>query len=121
MNNFSTVFDYGRYTQHLKSTQWKMLKKQYWWSSRPNNCWACDKKAPSNYDGFNFHHRTYKNLFNETLDDVVLLCREHHFDLEKWLLDVKKYGETVETWTPKYIKTMRDSFNLPIKSIARWI
>lgn len=121
MNYFSTETRYDRYKQHLISPQWKMLKKEYWWSNRPNSCWACDKKAPANYEGFNFHHRTYKNLFNETLDDVILLCRHHHADLEQWLKGLKPLGETVESWTPKYIKMVRDCLNLSNKKIARWI
>jgi hypothetical protein len=121
MNNFSTENHFQRYKQHLKSPQWNMLKKEYWWSNRPNSCWACDKKASADYANFNFHHRTYKNLFNETLKDVILLCRTHHADLEYWLIELKPLGETVDSWTPKYIKMMRQNYNLNNDKIAQWI
>lgn len=121
MSDFSTQIHSNRYKSHLNSNKWKMLKTQYWWSERPNSCWACGKEASRDYTGFNFHHRNYQNLCNETLNDVVLLCREHHFDLEQWLKELKQFGETVESWTPKYIKMTRDAFNLSIKPIARWI
>lgn len=121
MNNLSTLPRNDRYKRHLKSRQWQMLKEQYLWSNRPQSCWACDKKAPVDYQGFNFHHRSYKNLFEETLDDVMLLCREHHADLEQWLKELKPLGETVESWSIKYINVMRDHLQLPKNKIARWL
>lgn len=121
MTNFSTPTRNERYKQHLKSRQWQMLKKQYLWSDRPQSCWACDKKASFDYQGFNFHHRSYKNLFNETLDDVMLLCRHHHADLEQWLKELKPLGETVESWSVKYINVVRDDLQLSKNKIARWL
>ena len=80
MNNLSTRnrVDYHTY---LHSVAWKMKKNQWVASGRPLECWACGRLMPINCSGFNFHHRTYKNLGDENLDDLVLLCMSDHEQL----------------------------------------
>ena len=53
------------YLRYLDSRQGQDVKRSYWLSNRPNECWACGKKYDYKSQGFNFHHLTYKNLYRE--------------------------------------------------------
>jgi hypothetical protein len=113
MSNFSTELQGSGYKAYLKSRQWKEKKTQYKLSERYNCCWACDLPAPFSLKGFNLHHRTYKNLYNEKVEDLVLLCQPHHKELEKMLIELKPHGFTVESWTPMYISLKRKQLKCP--------
>lgn len=67
-------FGFNSYNEYLESDHWKELKKRYWASKSPKYCIVCKKIdfVPI------FHHRTYKNLGNERLMDLVLVCRDCH-------------------------------------------
>jgi hypothetical protein len=115
MNNFSTKnrVDYKKY---LESTAWKMKKNQWVASGRPLECWACGRLMPINRSGFNFHHRTYKNLGNEKLDDLVLLCMADHKLLSKEWEETKIIrGHCLRNATHMYIIHNRDFLGLSIK------
>jgi len=118
MKHFSTPFGETGYKAYLKSPQWREKKTLYKLSGRMFSCWACDKPAPNDYKGFNLHHRTYKNLYEEKLEDFALLCQPHHKELEKMLIELKPYGYTVETWTPVYITLKRKQLGCHTK--ATW-
>ena len=123
--NLSAPVKHTDYTTYLKSIEWKQKKFEWLDSGRPSCCWVCEEPMSYfNHKGFNFHHKTYANLFNESLDDLVLLCRTHHRDLEAVLKQLKEFGETVENWTWKFIAQERFALGMkPIKDsvIARWI
>lgn len=70
------------YLRYLDSRQWQEVKRSYWLSNRPNECWACGKKYDYKSQSFNFHHLTYKNLYRERPEDLMLLCANHHRELE---------------------------------------
>jgi hypothetical protein len=105
--NFSTQksIDYHSY---LKSSEWKLKKNEWVASGRPLVCWACGDSMPLNRKGFQFHHRTYKNLGNEDLNDLVLLCATHHRELEEiYKTNAKANGVSLESWTYIYISMIR--------------
>lgn len=113
MNNLSTRsrVDYHTY---INSVAWKMKKNQWVDSGRPLMCWACEEPMPRSRSGFNFHHRTYKNLGDENLDDLVLLCRADHHYLELEFKEKKKAaGVSIESWTWLFISMMRKAYKLP--------
>ena len=114
MNNFSTKtrFDYKTY---LKSNAWKIKKNQWVESGRPLECWACGKPMPRNRSGFNFHHRTYENLGNEKLDDLVLLCmKDHKLLSQEWEETRIIKGHCLHNATHMYIVHNRDFLGLSI-------
>jgi hypothetical protein len=93
---------------YLRSMQWKIKKNEWVASGRPLECWACGEPMPRNRRGFQFHHRTYANLGNENLNDIVLLCADDHRDLEKEFKSNKKMtGISLESWTWLYISLTR--------------
>ena len=71
---------------------------------------------PSNRSGFNFHHRTYENLGNEKLDDLVLLCMADHEQLSKdWEFSRKVTGHCLRNETHMYVVLNRDFRGLSTK------
>lgn len=64
-----------KYHKYLKSDEWKS-KKDTLISQRGLKCERCDKNLV-NFT-FDIHHLTYKNIFNEQLEDLQILCRPCH-------------------------------------------
>jgi hypothetical protein len=104
----------SNYHQYLKSLEWRNKKREWIDSGRPLECWACGDEYPHNGRGFNFHHRTYKNLGNEDLNDLVLLCQADHRMLEEQFKEHRKMSKiSLESWTWIYISLTRLECGLP--------
>jgi hypothetical protein len=71
---FSKLNDLGfdTYMEYLLSDHWHDVKARYRSSKLPQECLVC---FDPNVD---LHHRTYKRLGAERLNDLVPLCRLHH-------------------------------------------
>ena len=65
------------YREYIQSPAWQVVRKRYFASKLPKECYVCDKRYRP---GFHLHHRTYKNLGNERLMDLLLLCPFCHED-----------------------------------------
>lgn len=70
---------FDSYDDYLASDHWAQVRAQYAKSSRPKRCHAC--RSPR----YQLHHRTYKRLGEEELDDLVPLCRGCHKAVHAWL------------------------------------
>lgn len=87
--------DKQKYYQYLQSKQWKQ-KKEYALEYYGRNCGACGSKY-----NIQVHHKTYKNVFNETMEDLMLLCERCHRKEHKGKFKKKvKDSETI-TFYPK--------------------
>lgn len=64
-----------RYQEYIRSEAWKAVKIRYLKSKMPKDCGVCGA-AWSN--AMQFHHKTYKNLGNERLMDIVPVCNDCH-------------------------------------------
>lgn len=63
------------YSDYLQSTHWKDLRKHFFRSKRFTGiCFICQKK----FEKFNIHHKTYKWIGKEKLQNLVALCAECH-------------------------------------------
>lgn len=63
------------YRAYISSPEWQVVRRRYWASKLPKDCYCCGR-----FDGpKDLHHRTYKNLGNERLMDLVPVCRDCHF------------------------------------------
>lgn len=62
------------YRSYLKSPEWDE-RRQETLRRADYRCERCGKDAP-----LQAHHLTYKNIFNEPLEDLQALC----FDCHKW-------------------------------------
>jgi len=64
------------YQEYLQTKWWGLFRKRFLWGLKQRhqlNCAICGNSA-----NFNVHHRTYKNLGHEKIEDVVLLCKNCH-------------------------------------------
>lgn len=60
------------YREYLKTSHWTNFKERYKRSGRPRYCVVCGRRR------YELHHTTYERVGQESLDDVVALCRAHH-------------------------------------------
>lgn len=59
------------YRAYINSPAWRAVRERYWASKMPKVCYVCGcPRRP----GMHLHHRTYKNLGNERLMDLVPVC-----------------------------------------------
>lgn len=63
------------YKDYIRSDAWRSVKKRYLQSKNPKEYYGC--LAPYEWF-FHFHHRTYKNLGNENLRDIIPVCPRCH-------------------------------------------
>jgi len=59
------------YKQYLKTSEWKKLRQQV--LDRDKCCQTCVL-----IQNLEVHHKHYKTLGNEKLDDLITLCKECH-------------------------------------------
>ena len=64
----------SEYHDYMRSEKWQETRRRWFASKYKKICYVCgNRNGP-----FDLHHRTYKNLGNERLMDLVLVCRECH-------------------------------------------
>jgi len=74
------------YADYIWSAEWAEVKRRYRASKLPQKCVVC---GSSHVD---LHHRSYRRLGAERLNDLVPLCREHH-------MIVHEKEKTFKSWT----------------------
>lgn len=125
MNDFSVfkpscLYSHAEnYHRYLDSSAWNDRKNDYWQSGRPQFCWACNKKSWSVKErGFNYHHLTYRNLYAEKPQDLMLLCAFHHQDLEEdWKFVKKRADIDLKTFSFSYVCIRRTENNLSVQPL----
>lgn len=60
------------YMAYINSAKWEAKKQKYRASKLPQTCLVCNSQR------VDLHHRTYKRLGAEWLNDLIPLCRTHH-------------------------------------------
>jgi hypothetical protein len=61
-----------KYHEYLRSEEWYALRKRKI-KEAGGRCQMCSKGEP-----LHVHHRTYDNIFNEKLEDLIVLCKDCH-------------------------------------------
>lgn len=56
---------------YTRTDHWDMMKTYF--NNQHPNCWLCGEDKPTS-----LHHKTYENVYNEDVDDLVPLCRNCH-------------------------------------------
>ena len=64
--------NYHLYQAYLKTPEWKAIRLLVI-NERKGKCERCGST-----EKLEVHHKTYKNLFNEPLEDLELLCKVCH-------------------------------------------
>lgn len=65
------------YNKYLRSDYWKEIKNQVL-ERDDNRCRLCNLK-----EKLHVHHRTYNNLNNEKLEELITLCKKCHYIIHK--------------------------------------
>ena len=76
----------SKYKKYLNSDSWKELKIDLL-VSRGCKCEKCGKNQKPQY--LQVHHKTYKNIFQENPEDLILVCGKCHMK-EHGLIKEKK-------------------------------
>lgn len=66
--------EYDRYKKYLLSKEWQRVRIRAF-DFYQNNCCKCGGRY-----NLQVHHRNYKNLYKETMIDVLLLCEYCHLE-----------------------------------------
>lgn len=61
------------YKEYLLTTHWRNLKEKMYKSKYKYECYSCKCKTK-----LELHHKTYKRIGNERLNDMIWLCRDCH-------------------------------------------
>lgn len=64
--------EYKRYRKYINSQAWRE-KRELALDFYDNNCGLCGSKF-----NLHVHHKTYKNLYRESMADLMLLCETCH-------------------------------------------
>ena len=104
-----------KYATYLKSKEWIDLKIDLI-TTRGQRCEKCrkDKKSPTLLQ---IHHLTYKNIFNESPEDLMILCSRCH-RIEHGLIKSKK---TVKTKVVKKKKSLKSAFKKIDNKEGKWL
>jgi 5-methylcytosine-specific restriction endonuclease McrA len=76
---------FNSYSEYLSSNHWRELRTRFYLSklvNRINGCICCTYCSKSGIK-LNLHHRTYKRLGKERLNDLVLICDDCHDRIHK--------------------------------------
>lgn len=71
MVEFTSIYEYE------KSVYWELTRERYRLSGREWACAVCRRERPQ------LHHLAYRDLGKESLDDLMPLCEDHHYEVEK--------------------------------------
>ena len=94
-----TVMPYAAY---ITSEHWGRVKARYRKSKFPQCCVVCDRPD------VDLHHRTYKRLGHEWLQDLQPLCRDHHKAVHDMMRTSSRKGRL---WgaVKRYLKSQKKS------------
>lgn len=81
------------YDEHLASDHWQDVRRRYWSSNLPKMCEVCGQTI-----GLQLHHRSYKRLGHERLQDIVLLCRSCHDNVHDMIVKTLGTNEKCSLW-----------------------
>lgn len=90
---------YDTYLAYLRSERWAETRARYRRSRMPQTCRICGAAT------VDLHHRSYRRVGRERLQDLVPLCRDHHSALHELLRRVDR-----QDWyrvTGAFIRTER--------------
>ena len=75
----------AEYQEYLKSDHWQDVRSRFRQSKLHNyGCYVCQSKGE-----LHLHHKSYKRLFEERLNDFIYLCPAHHLEVHAV---VEKHG-----------------------------
>jgi 5-methylcytosine-specific restriction endonuclease McrA len=70
------------YQEYIKSRAWFAYRRHL--IGVMGNCCEFCGSEPGNHNPLQLHHLTYKNLGNETFEDLFVLCLSCHEEVHTW-------------------------------------
>lgn len=101
------ILGYKNYNDYLKSEHWKQKKLEYESSGRLLRCLTC------NDEKYILHHRSYVRLGDESLNDLIPLCKTCHHKIHQW------FKENPTRPLSLFHKALRGVFGLKGKQIRQ--
>jgi 5-methylcytosine-specific restriction endonuclease McrA len=101
------------YSDYIKSNKWFNLRSARI-SIDNHKCQKCGFE-----EELNVHHKTYKNLFNENMEDLITLCKRCHCD-EHERIRKEKFPIPNEREILRATKVTEEEYNEKIKNIYAW-
>ena len=92
------------YQEYLKTQDWgtkKLRALSYYF----NECAVCGTNK-----NLDVHHKRYDNIFNEPLNDLVVLCRQHHSKFHDRGDDCSLYDRELNARESKDIRLLNKEF-----------
>ncbi len=102
------------YSLYLKSPKWKSKRLEIF-KERNGHCERC--KINVGKIGYQVHHKTYKNIFNELNSDLELLCKLCHE--KEHGINKKPKQKKEKTNKNKYITTVNKNHNKLISRLRQ--
>jgi hypothetical protein len=104
----------NKYSKYLTSKDWKK-KRQQALAHYGSSCVLCDS------DAVDVHHRTYDRIYDESMSDLIVLCRDchaaHHKKLSKQTLKTSQ-----ATTTPQlFLNLPVEIAQLPLRLSAKLV
>jgi 5-methylcytosine-specific restriction endonuclease McrA len=73
-----------KYNKYMHSKAWRRKRKEAF-AYHGSECAFCGAKH-----NLHIHHKSYKSLFNENMDDLMVLCEPCHMKVHKRPKKIKK-------------------------------
>jgi len=104
------------YKNYLNSEHWKDVKYRFNKSKLNKKCcYACKNK-----ENLNLHHKTYKRLGHEKLNDLIYLCQSCH-NIVHNILKTRKSNKTNLFNVAKKLRKVMKKHNNDKNKIKYWI
>ena len=104
----------SEYREYLQSEHWKDVKRRFRKSKlATGRCYICGSGGR-----LDIHHKSYKRLGKERLNDLIELCRDCHSMVHSYVKNVKNTKLTL--WNAAR-KLRRRVLKHGIKSTRKWV
>jgi 5-methylcytosine-specific restriction endonuclease McrA len=113
-----------KYEKHLKSAQWRNMRRDLF-RLRGEKCEVCKKPSPN----LEIHHLNYKRLGSELASDLKIVCKKCHIEQDRMReievmreREARRYNSAFDTWFEK--KYGVESFyavEADLDEFRRWI
>jgi hypothetical protein len=105
------------YDSYLKSDHWKDTRARFYssglYKGRCECCWKRNKPL-------DIHHKSYRRIGKEKLNDLIALCRDCHFRLHD-LVGTLHHGRPVRLWTAvKILRRKMIKNNPQVSPVMGW-
>lgn len=94
-SGFTKYWIRTHYQEYLSSKHWLGVRARFQQSPLSRQgCYNCGA-----HNSLNLHHKTYKRVGEERLDDLIYLCSDCHHDAHRLLNQMRGEGRNRSKWS----------------------